>query len=128
MRIASVEHNTLNWVSSSSARALDMTNCDFSVRSARDEMKHIIGSSEPDVIIGSVKDQNRRYKRNDKNHMEFLCELHKAQAACGRHFVHEQTSVVNSRMRCVTRIVAMPRTRTLVANLCMFGLASCDKG
>ena len=35
-----------------------MTHCDFSVRSARDEMRHIIGSSEPDVIIGSDKDQN----------------------------------------------------------------------
>ena len=39
MEIASVEHNTLNWVSISSAGALDMTHCDFSVRSARDEMR-----------------------------------------------------------------------------------------
>ena len=36
--IASVENNTLNWVSISSGGALDMTHCDFSVRSARDEM------------------------------------------------------------------------------------------
>ena len=36
-----------------------MTNCDFSERRARDEMRHIIGSSEPDVIIGSDKDRNR---------------------------------------------------------------------
>ena len=47
MRIAKVENNTLNWVSISSAGALDMTHCGSSVRSARDEMRHIIGSSEP---------------------------------------------------------------------------------
>ena len=51
--VANAENNTLNWVSISSAGALDMTHCDFSVRSARDEMRHIIGSSEPDVNIGS---------------------------------------------------------------------------
>ena len=34
-----VENNTLNWVSISLAGALDMTRCDFSVRSARDEMR-----------------------------------------------------------------------------------------
>ena len=32
MRTANVEHNTLNTVSISSARALDMTHCDFSVK------------------------------------------------------------------------------------------------
>ena len=57
-----------------------MTHCDFSVRSAREEMRHIIGSSELDV----------------KDHMEFLCELYEAQAARGRYFVHELTSEVNS--------------------------------
>ena len=61
-----------------------MTNCDFSARSARDEMRHIVGSSEPDVIIGSNKDQNRTCKKKDKDHMEFLCELYEAQAVCGR--------------------------------------------
>ena len=54
-----------------------MTHCDFSVRSARDEMRHIIGSSESDVLI---------------------CELYGAQTACGVYFVHEPTSEVNSRM------------------------------
>ena len=49
----------LNWVSTSSAGALDVTHCDFSVRSARDEMRHNVGSSEPDVIIVSNRDQNR---------------------------------------------------------------------
>ena len=69
MRIANVENKTLNWVSSSSAGALDTTDCDFSRRSARDEMRHIIGSSEPDVIIGSDKDHNRGCRRKDKNQM-----------------------------------------------------------
>ena len=51
-RIANFENNALNWVSISSRGALDMTHCDFSGRPARDEMRHIIGSSETDVIIG----------------------------------------------------------------------------
>ena len=42
-----------------------MMHCDLGVRSAREEMRHIIGSSELDVIIGSVKDQNRGCKKND---------------------------------------------------------------
>ena len=59
MRIANDEDDTLNWVSISSAGTLDITHCVFSVRSARDEMRHITGSSEPDAIIGSDRDQNR---------------------------------------------------------------------
>ena len=82
IRIANVENNALMWVSISSARALDMTHCDFSARSARDEMRHIIGSSEPDVIIGSDKDQNQVFE---------------AQVARGRYFVHGLTPDVNSR-------------------------------
>ena len=53
-----------------------MTHCDFSVRSARDEMRHIIGSSEPDVIVGSDNDQNMVCRKKDKDHVEFLCELY----------------------------------------------------
>ena len=53
-------------------------------------MRHIIGSSEPDVIIGSDKDQNKECRKKDKD-MEFLCELNEAQGARGRHFVHELT-------------------------------------
>ena len=64
MRIANVENNTVNWVSISSAGALDLTNCDFSVRSARDERRHIVGSSESDVIIGSDINQNRRKQKD----------------------------------------------------------------
>ena len=124
MRVASVETNALNWVSISSVGALDMTHCDFSVWSARDEMRHIVGSSEPGVIIGSDKDQNRGCKKKDKDHVGFLCELYEAQVACGRYFVHEVTSAVYSRMRCVAKIIAMPGTRTTVADLCMFRLAA----
>ena len=69
MRTASVENNTLNWVSISSGEALDMTHCDFSERRARDEMRHIIGSSEPDVIIGSDKGRNRGCRKKNKNHI-----------------------------------------------------------
>ena len=51
-----------------------------------------------------------------------------AQVARGRYFVHELISEVNSRMKCVATIMSMPGTRTVVADLCMFGLAACDDG
>ena len=105
-----------------------MTNCDFSQRRARDEMRHIIGSSEPDVTIGSDKDRNRGCKKKDKDHIEFLCELYEAQAAQGRYFVYELTSEASSRMKCIVKIMATPGTRAAVADLCMFGLAACDDG
>ena len=127
MRIASVENNTLNWVSITSAGALDMIHCDFSVRSARDEMRHVVGISEPDVIIRSDRDQNRRCKKKDKDHKEFLFELYEAQAARGRYFVRELTLEVNSRIKCVTKIMAMPGARATVADLCMCGLARATK-
>ena len=122
MRIENVENQSLNWVSISSAGALDMTHCDFSAKTARDEMRHIIGGSELDVIIGSDKDQNRGCKKRDKDHLEFLRELYDAQVSRGRYFVHELTSEMNSRMVCVMKIMAMLGTRTAVADLCMFGL------
>ena len=53
--------------------------------------------------------------------MEFLCKLYEAQAARGRYFVHELTSEVNSRLQCVAKIMAIPRTQTAVADLWMFG-------
>ena len=105
-----------------------MTNCDFSERPARDEMRHIIGSSEPDVIIGSDKDRNRGCKEKDKDHIEFLCELYEAQVAQGRYLVHELTSEASSRMQCTVKIMAMPGTTAAVADLCMFGLVACDNG
>ena len=55
-RVANVENNAYNWVSISSAGAPDMTHCDF------------VWSSEPEVIIGSDKYQNRRCKKKDKDH------------------------------------------------------------
>ena len=85
-----------------------MTNCDFSERRARDEVTHITGSSEPDVIIRPDKDRNRGCKKKDKDHIEFLCELYEAQAAQGRYFVHELTSEASSRMKCIVKIIAMP--------------------
>ena len=103
MRIANVENDTLNWVSISSAGALGMTHCDVSERSARDEIRHVVGSSEPDVIIGSDKDQNRGCRKKDKDHVEFLCEVYEAQVARGRFFVHELTSEVNLRMQCLAK-------------------------
>ena len=93
-----------------------MTHYDFSVWSAREEMRHIVGRSEPDVIIGSDKDLTSGCKKKDKDHMEFLFELYEAQTAFGRYFVHELTSEVNST---VTKIMAMLGTRTTVADLCI---------
>ena len=60
--------------------------------------------------------------------MELQCELYETQAVCGRHFVHEPTSEVNSRMQLVTKVMVVPGTRAMVADLCMFGLAACDEG
>ena len=128
MRIEDVENHSLNWVSISSAGALDMTHRDFSAKTARDEVRHIARGSELDVVVGSDKDQNRGCKKRDKDHTEFLCELHEAQVARGRYFVHELTSEATSRMGCVMKIMATPGTRTAVADLCMFGLAAFDKG
>ena len=107
MRIAKVENSALNWVSITSAGAHDMTHCDFSVKSARDEMRHITGNSEPDVIIASDTDQNRGCREKDKDCAEFLYELYEAHAARDRCFVHELTSEVNSR-RCMAKVMAMP--------------------
>ena len=42
--------------------------------------------------------------------------------------MHELTSEVNSRVRCVAKVMDMPGIRTAVADLCMFGLAACDEG
>ena len=78
MRVANVENNTLNSVSISSAGALDMTHCNLQREVGTEEMRHITGSSEPDVIIGSDKDQNRWCRKKDRDHMELLCELYES--------------------------------------------------
>ena len=54
--------------------------------------------------------------------------MRRKQVARGRYFVHELTSKVNSRMRCVAKVMSMFGIRTAVADLCMFGLAACDEG
>ena len=104
-----------------------MTNCDFSERRVQDEMRHIIGSSEPDVIIGSDMDRNKERKKKDKDHGKFLCELYEAHVTQGRYLVHELTSQASSRMKRVVKIMAMPGTRAAIADLCMFGLAACER-
>ena len=81
-------------------------------------MRHIIGVVSQMPSFGLTKIRTGRCKKKDKDHMEFQCELYEAQAACGRYFVHELTSEVNSRMKCVT-IMAMSGTRTTIAELCM---------
>ena len=124
MRIANVENSAFNWGSISSAGAPDMTHCDFSVKSARDEMT----SLEAVSLMSSLGLTGIRTGEKDKDHIECVRELYEAQVARGRYFVHELTSEVNSRVRYVAKVMAMPGIRTVVADLCMFGLAACDEG
>ena len=78
-RVMDTENNSLNWVSISSAGALDMPNCDFSERRARDEMRHIIGRSEPDVIIGLIRTETEDVRRRRRTISNFCvdCTKHK---------------------------------------------------
>ena len=101
MRIATVEKQPIGFVCGSTPTW--RIACHFSARSARDEIRRVIGRSEPDVTIGSDRDQNRGCRKKDKDHTEFLCQLYEAQAACGRNFVHELASAVNSRVPCVAK-------------------------
>ena len=92
-------------------------------------MRHIIGSSEPDFIIGSVKDRNRRCRKKDKDHMVFLCELCEAQVAPrSLHRARADVRCEFENEKSATKIMAMPGTRTTVTDLCMFGVAACDEG
>ena len=90
MIVANVENNTLNWMSISSARALDMTDCDFDVRSARD------GSSKPYVIIGPDKDQNKGCKKKNK---DLTSELNKGtshvQDEMGKLMHHDEHALLS---------------------------------
>ena len=56
-----------------------------------------------------------------------MCELYEAQVARARYFVNELASAVNSRMKCVTRVMTMPGARRIVADLRMFAWAACDE-
>ena len=86
---------------------------------------HPESESQKKIAMDTEQDPS---KKKDKDHIEFLCELYEAQAAQGRYFVHELASEVNSIMRCMAKIMAMPGTRAAAADLCMFGLAACDEG
>ena len=113
-----MSNNTLNSVSISSDGALDMTHFDFSVRSTRDEMRHIIGSS------GLTKTRTGDADRRTMITWNSCASCVKCMWR-GRYFVHELTSENYSRMQCVAKITAMSGRRTTVAVLCMFGLAAC---
>ena len=71
-----------------------------------------VGSNASDVIVCSDTERNGGCKKKDCYHVEFLRELHEAQVARGRYFVHELTSQANSRMKCVMMIMAMPGAST----------------
>ena len=78
--------------------------------------------------LGLTKNQSRGWRRKHKDHTKFLRDLFEAQVSCGRYFVHEYRSQVHSRLRCVTRIMVTPQTRTYVSNVCMVGLVAGDEG
>ena len=65
MRIANVENSALNWgvdfVNRCTRNDALQLQC-----SARDEMRHINGGSELDVIIGSDRDQNKGAERRTR--------------------------------------------------------------
>ena len=65
MRIANVENSALNWGVDFVGRCTRNDALRLQC-SARDEMRHIIGSSEPDVIIGSDRDQNKGAERRTR--------------------------------------------------------------
>ena len=56
-----------------------MTHCDFSVRSAREEMRHIIGSSEPNVTSDLTKTRTWDARRRTK--ITWSCTKRKRRAA-----------------------------------------------
>ena len=126
MRISHVETNTLNSVPSSlavhSSRRIVASALDRHVMK-----RDIMEMRQHDVFTESDKNQSRGWRKEHKDHMEFLCDLYDAQVASGRYCVHEQTSAAHSRM-CVARIIVMPNTRTYVSKLCMLGLAAIDEG
>ena len=80
-------------------------------------MRHIIGNSEPDVIIGSNKDRNRGCKKKDKDHIEFPCELYEAQAAQG--------TILCARINVGSELENEVRSKD---HGHVFGLAACDDG
>ena len=69
--VANIDNNSLNWVSISSAGALD------SERWARDEMIHTIGSSEPDVSLGLTRIGTEDVRRRTRTISNFCANCTK---------------------------------------------------
>ena len=89
-----------------------MTHCEFSVRSARDEMRHIIGSSEPEMSsLGLTKIRTGDARRRIRTTWNSCANGAKRKQRGG-----------------VAKIMAMPGTTTAVADLCLFLLVACDDG
>ena len=88
-----------------------MTHCEVSVRSARDEMRHIIGSSKPEMSslgLTKIRTGDARRIRTTWN-------------SCANGAKRKQRGGV-------AKIMAMPGTTTAVADLCLFLLVACDDG
>ena len=96
-----------------------MTNFDFSVKSARDEMRHIVGSSEPDVIIGSLtKIRTGVQKEGQGSHG---IPVRTVRSASGARSLLRARADVRSELENEVREKDM-------ADLSMFGLVACDEG
>ena len=63
------------------------------------------GTARPTSSLGPT----RGCRKKDTDHVELLCDLYEAQAACGRCIVHELSSVVNPRMKYMMKIIAHAR-------------------
>ena len=81
-----------------------MISCSFNTKTARDEVRRLIGINEPSVLSGLDKDQNRKCRMKDGDRSGFLRELN-AQMACRRYFEHGHTAEALLRMECMTRIM-----------------------
>ena len=78
-----------------------MRSCSFNTKTARDEVRRLIGIS---ILTGFDKDQIRKCRMEDGDQSGFLRELC-AQMACRRCFVHGRTAQALLRMECMTRIM-----------------------
>ena len=94
-----------------------MTNCDFSERPARDEMRHIIGSSEPDVIIGSTRTETGDVRGRTRNISNF-------QLNCTKH---KRRARNNVRSELENEVHGEDHGHAMDER-CVFGLAACGDG
>ena len=81
-----------------------MISSSFNTKTARDEVRRLIGINEPSVFTGFDKDQNRKCRMKDGDQSGFLLELC-AQMACRRYFVHGHTAEALLRTECMTQIM-----------------------